>query len=449
MFRKLAEQLDKVTSGEKTSADRVFTFHPEQLSRWLDEVWAGGGWAAWGKIANNQPGQTPLGDGQVVSMSKLPDGLIQQLASGVNKPDPTNTTVQSFPLPFGYNPPALGTTGVFLWDHLIYAYLVESTGIIEILADVVRRYVTGESLPLPHIETTAWVRGTEDLFFRDPPLFRVGSLTSQLRPDARINRRNAYWRMFGLDLPHPTPGIDGQPWKLTAGAAANTRFLEIWNELLRQVWLGIENEKNTSGSKPTDSNYIAYLCQTIGQMLRLRRRGGMLSREEFSYVCMLNWFHLTVETDTSVVTDLSATAGTVGGNPADRLAAVGRIVGIEPSRQARELFELADLVSPLLWAIELQVFDDPIQAEMLFRLHDLGPTVTPIIAATLNRIIDLWQSATGERVKDLAVTQRRVQAPVRSAQPTKLLPGGLVPTAAAKARPAAPSANGQPVPAGR
>ena len=58
----------------------------------------------------------------------------------------------------------------------------------------------------------------------------------------------------------------------------------------------------------------------------------------------------------------------------------------------------------------------------------------------MNRIIDLWQSATGEPVKDLAVTQRRVQAPARLAQPAKLLPGGLVPQP-----PTAPSTNGQPV----
>jgi hypothetical protein len=433
MFRKLSQLISAVTTGQLTPADRVFTFHPEQLSRWLEEVWATGGIALWGTVTGTGINPAPLPLADAIDMTKLPSGLLAQLQSGVNKP---GTAVAAYPLPFGYNPPTLGIQNPLLWDHLIYAYLVESTGIIEIMAEVVRRYVTGESLPTPSIATTAWVRGTEDLFFRDPPLFRVGSLTSQLRPDARINRRNAYWRMFGLDLPHPAAGTDGQPWKRSAGSASNTRFLEIWNELLRQVWLGIENEKNSSGSNPTDANYIAYLCQSLGEMLRLRRRGAMLAREEFSYVCMMNWLHLTVDDDTSLVTDLSATAF-AGGNAADRLAVVGRMVGVAPSRQSRELFELANLVSPLLWAIELKFFDNVTQAELLFRLHNLG--VTPIIAETMNRIIDLWQSATGDRVKDLAVTQRRVQAPVRSAQPTKVLPGPLVPSAPS------PSTNGQPV----
>jgi hypothetical protein len=434
MFRKLAQRLGTVTKGELTPADRVFTFHPEQLSRWIDEVWAQGGIAKWDTVMADK--RLPLDD--AINMTKIPgDLLTQQLRSGVNKPS-TVEPLQGYPLPFGYNPPAIGLGDSFVWDHLIYAYLVESTGITEIMAEVVRRYVTGETLPTPSIATTAWLRTTEDLFFRDPPLFRVGSIVSQLRPDARINRRNAYWRMFGLDLPHPASGIDGQPWKQSAGAAVNSRFLEVWNELLRQVWLGIENEKNSSGSNPTDSNYIAYLCQSIGEMLRLRRRGAMLSREEFSYVCLQNLLHLTVEYDTALVTDLSATAS-FGGNPADRLAVIGRMVGIAPSRHSRELFEIANLMSPVLWTIELGIFDDATQAELLFKLHDLGPGVKPVIAETMNRIIDLWQSSTGERVKDLAVTQRRVQAPVRSAQPTKVLPGPLIPTAPV------PSTNGQPV----
>lgn len=444
MFRKLAQRLSTATTGELTPADRVFTFHPEQLSRWLDEIWAEGGIAKWDSVIAQQ--KLPLDD--IIKMTKLPAGLLT--SSGVNKPPPLTAT-GSYPLPFGYNPPAIGLGEAFVWDHLIYAYLIESTGITEILAEVVRRYVTGESLPTPSIATTAWVRATEDLFFRDPPLFRIGSVVSQLRPDARVNRRNVYWRMFGLDLPHPPTGIQGQPWKESAGAAANTRFLELWNELLRQVWLGIENEKNSSGSNPTDSNYIAYLCQSIGEMLRLRRRGATITREEYYSVCFQSLLHLTVEYDSAVVTDLSATAN-VGGNPADRLEVIGRIVGIAPSRNSRELFELANLMSPIMWSIELGLFDQLTQAELLFKLHDLGSGVSPIIAETMNRIIDLWQSATGQNVKDLAVTQRKPQAPARSAQPTRLLP--LDGRSANKSSttpngPVSSSTNGKPVPAGR
>lgn len=161
---------------------------------------------------------------------------------------------------------------------------------------------------------------------------------------------------------------------------------------------------------------------------------------------MLSWFHLTVEYDTPVVEDLSANAGDAG-NAADRLAAIGARVGIAPSRQSRELFELADRISPFMWAIELGLFNEPDAAEMLYRHSDLGG-VTSDMPTEMVRIIDLWQSATGAPIKDLAVTQRRVQGPGRSAQPSKLLPaGGLVPTAPTPPRQPSPSpsTNGQPV----
>jgi len=131
-------------------------------------------------------------------------------------------------------------------------------------------------------------------------------------------------------------------------------------------------------------------------MLQLRRQFGMLAREEFAFVTMMDWFHLTVSFDTAIVVDLKATAGP-GGNPADRLAAIGARVGIAPSRQSRELFELADLMSAILWAIETGIFNTPTGATLLYATNLTGNT----IFSTMIRIIDLWQSATGERVRSM------------------------------------------------
>jgi hypothetical protein len=420
-------------------ANAVMAVHPLQLSRWLEEVWSQGGIAnpGWQAIlGGGAQTPVPLGDPDAITKTTLPQLLRDTMLSGIDPAPGSPTPLQP------YNPASTlqKLTPPPVWENLLYAYLVEATGVFDILGEVVRRYAWGETLPSPSVDTLIWARNTEQLFFRDPPLFGMsGLMTSQLRPDASINRRNIYWRMFGLDLPHaPAKGVEGQPWKRNIGTAGNTRFLELWNELLRQVWMGIENDRNSSGSNSTDPTYIGYLCQTIGEMLQLRRRGGMVSQEEFAYVTMLSWFHLTVEYDTSLVEDLHANAGGLG-NPADRLSSIGKMVGIAPSRQARELFELADLVSTLMWLIELGMFNATDKATLLYKKNGVGNTK---IADTMNRIIDLWQSGTGERVKDLAITTRRPQIDLRSAQPTRL-PG---PTAPAPAM--VPSSNGNRAPAG-
>ena len=228
--------------------------------------------------------------------------------------------------------------------------------------------------------------------------------------------------------------MEGQPWKRDVGAGTNTRFFDIWEELLRQVWQGILNDRNQGGPNATDRSYIAYLCQSLAEMLTMRRRGGMLAQEEFAYVTMLNWFHLTVEYETPVVRDLKAEAGT-NGNPADRLAAIGARVGITPPRESRELFELAGLLSPLMWFIENGAFNDESDAEMLYH-SNLVPN--PVVADAMIRIIDLWQSATGTRIKDPTVVSvspdaRRPAQPLRLPEPT--------PTAAAPVF-TRPSSNG-------
>lgn len=443
MFRGLAQSITK-TLPTALEANAVLAVYPLQLSRWLEVAWMRGGIAgskdksAWQQVLDPTKSsvEAPIGD---IRRLQSPKNLLDRLLTGVN-PKPAASIDDETPVQtYSEEGSTDFTVGLSLpdkpiWDHLFYAYLIEATGIFEILGDVVRRYVVGETLSAPTTETVAWARSTEELFFRDPPLFTTGgALMSQLRPDAAVNRRNAYWRMFGMDLPHPVGrGVQGQPWKVDVGPASNARFLELWNELLRQVWLGYENDTNSSGSKATDDSYIGYLCQTLSELLKLRRQGGMLAREEFAFVSMMSWFHLTVEYDTAVVIDLKANAGGRG-NPADRLAAIGARVGIAPSRQSRELFELADLISPLMWCIELGLFNESPNAQLLYR-HDplkLPAGFVPVIANNMNRIIDLWQSGTGERVKDLAVTQRHAGLPSRPAQPARMLPGPLVATAMA------------------
>lgn len=411
---------------------RVFRLHPWQIAYLLDEVW---GSARRTPQIPDPTGQSDLVffttffDDKVLDALDLPtqpgddtftstDGLDAFLApSGVNSGGPFEWSGRPNQL---FCPP-------LLWHHLAYAYVLESTGIVEIFAEVVRRLLVGETMGVLSPDSIAWLRATEQLFFRDIPTFSVASVLSEVRPFDRTNRRNAYWRMFGLDLAHPVPPVWAgsgplADWTALTGPV-NLDFRQKWSEFLRQVWIGLENTANNSGPNPTDAGYIALLSTAIKDLLGNRRRGGALAREEFAYVTMLNWFHLTIDTDTSVITDLQAQAS----NAADRLGALGQKVGITPALRSRELFDLAEPMSTLLRGIELGLFDTEETAATLF-------TGKNNLVSDARSVINNWQSATGERVKESPAYPRPV---VTGTQPLRV-PVPAAPPSGAKV----PSPNG-------
>ncbi len=430
--------------------EEVFRVHPVQLSRWLDEVWT---------AARRAHILDPARDiqGNVDPFLGILDPRVLDAVDLPTQPKKPALDTTKFLAPSGINvagqlsgqPEWSGVPGPSqfdcpprLWHHLVYAYLVESTGIIEIFAEVVRRLVIGETLGTISPESLSWLRATEQLFFGDPPRFSVTGVLSEVRPYQRTNRRNAYWRMFGMDLAHPVPphwpGATGPraDWRAHTGPV-NSDFRQMWNELLRQVWLGVENRANKTGPNPADPGHIALLCKAIKDMLSNRRHGGALAREEFAYVCMLSWFHLTVNSDTPIVADLKAQAS----HPANRLVTVAKNVGMMPADRSRELFDLAEPMSTILRGIELGLFDTSEAAKELF--VDGSPAATDMID-----IINNWQSATGERVKERptgtvagsSAQPLRVPVPGVSGAPPS---GSAAAVPAGGAVPAGAAANGQ------
>jgi hypothetical protein len=385
----------------------LFQEHPQTLSLWLEEAW---GAAALPPTLVPVPGTLDdvLGDRRIIGAIGLPP---PPPASGLLYPGGS----------------------VFLWNALLYAYLLEATGVVEVVAEVLRRYTQGETLPVPSIGAQRWLRSTEDLFFRDPPLFQAIGIGSHIRPYSRESRRGAYWRMYNLDMPFPVPPrwrdpVGGQPWKLDVGVSgANTAFRQQWREFLHQVWLGIENRRNLVGANATDQEYVAQLCLSIGDMLRMRRQGGQLAREEATYVAMLSWFAVTLSENTPIVRSLGAIAET----PEERLSRIAQRVGMTPTARSRELFQLAIPASDVIRLIELHAFDTAAQAAVLF------PVVPNAVSNLLNTVIDLWQSATGEMVKEPRVTVSSVggpsqparlpspSEPMRAAGPPMAQPGAL------------------------
>jgi len=417
MFFPLAKALGQQNTD--LGAQRVFRLHPTQIAYLLDEVW---------DSARRTPQiPDPSGEKDLVFFARFFDDTVFDALDLPTQPGDgtilSTEVLNAFLAPSGIKVARAGAAEwsgrpnelfcpPLLWHHLAYAYVLESTGIVEIFAEVVRRLTVGETMGVLSLDSIAWLRATEQLFFRDLPSFSVSSVLSQVRPFDRTNRRNAYWRMLGLDLAHAVPPLWAgsgplADWKNLTGPV-NQDFRQKWSELLRQIWIGVENRANVNGANPADPSYIALLARALKDLLGNRRRGGALAREEFSYVTMLNWFHLTVDSDTSVIVDLQAQASSA----ADRLGALGQKVGITPALRSRELFDLAEPMSTLLRGIELGLFDSEATSATLFTDNS---SIFRDVLDTINN----WQSATGERVKESPARQQLTGGqPLRVPSPT-------------------------------
>jgi hypothetical protein len=353
MFRTLAgqvqTQLPPGPTAAQTAAERVLELPPMQLSRYLEEVWA----------ARPQPLLAPRG-------LEVPGVLVgQERTSGV--------------LPTGVAPP------VTAWRHLIYAYMIENTRVYDIFTRVLRQYVYGEQLGIPDEASARWLRTTEALFYSQSPPFQIYSLTSLIRPDAGAVRRNAYYRLFGMDLNHGTD--EGGSYAYEKPRAANREFVATFEELLREVWRGVENAQNLAGANPTDDATIQNLTQTLFEMLETRRLNGNLRREELFYTSMMEWFHLTLSFDTPIVKALKADASA----PDERLAKIAVKVGLPSHSRSHSYFEIADPISTLLRFVEAGAFNGTGAASALYTQTNWRRVMTDIVSH--------WSLATGRDMK--------------------------------------------------
>jgi len=381
MFNHLSRAL--VANGFDASS--IFNFHPLQLAAYVDLVWET---------------LRVSGGGDPTSPRRQLDAAIGHVSAGRTSVGLTDLYLRPLGGPIGgvdntvfvdavTNVLASGPT----WHHLIYAYLIENTRVHDIVERVLQEIVTGERLGQLSPESHRWARATEDLMFRDQGFF-LSSLTSHVRKSAHATRRNAHWRMFALDLNHG----EGDHAKYARAEAANTSFVATFEALLREVWRGYVNARNTSGPNAADDAAIAEYASRLHQMLGDRRERGNLTREEFVMTTMMSWFDLTVASDTPIVVDLQAQATT----PEERLRKLASRVGATSHAKSRSLFELATRVSTLLIAIESGAYDVPTAARTLYDVNLGGFGANPV-AADMVQIIIHWSQATGHEVKALPV----------------------------------------------
>jgi hypothetical protein len=359
----------------QANAETTLALDPAAVSYAMDATWSAGG-----------PGRLTGTGGQVIAT-------------------PNRT-------PIGANLPTLvHRVWTPVWDHLIYAYMVENTRVYEIMGRVIAEYTQGERLGIPGNDASyQWLRTTEEVFYKDASPIQPFNLISRLRPDIAATRRNAYFRMFGMDLNHGRDGAPSYPY--LKPTVANREFVATFEEFLREVWRAIENASNFLAGNPTDFPAIQDLAIKLQNMLIARRGGAAtrpnLAREEFLAVSLAAWLHLTLSFNTPIVRDLSAS----GPSPEERLRQIGERVGLPSHGRSHDYFRLATRVSTLLIQLELGDYSTRAGAETLAAP---GP-----VKDNVAEVIHHWVQISGRDLKSaarvtLSPTGRSAAAPLPAA----------------------------------
>lgn len=267
--------------------------------------------------------------------------------------------------------------------HLIYAYLIENTRIYELFGRVIDGFVHGERFGVAKAGSLQWLKTTEAMFYRQTSAHDHQSalaLTSDLRNDGRAIRRNAYFRMFGMDLNHGTDS--NQPYPYQKPKVSNTAFVQTLESLLRELWIAFIHQA-TDGTNPTDDGAVQNYARQLREMLNNRRLNGTLSIEELSAIATLDWLRLTISINSPIVEDLRAEAT----SEAERLQKIAERVGLPHHGKSEDYFELAGPMAGFL----LQIEDGTLTDVASF----LG------LGQQLQTIITHWSSATGKVLKRL------------------------------------------------
>jgi hypothetical protein len=369
MIQQLIQRI-MVTNGvtREVAAAQVLMCDPFDLMLHMEQVW--NAFRVWGPPPNPQPASAARQDFLGYSKGEF----------------------------FAFVPhPSL--TGVPQWDHLGYSYVLENTRAIQILRRVVREYRSGEGLGIPSVATQRWLDITEALLFGAANPIAPWLSTSFIRSDPEAVRRNAYWRLFGLDLAFGTD--DNRPPTYDKATHANTTFVQVFEELLYELWQAMTNVRNTSGVNAADDDRIFRIAEALQYALRSRRQNQLLSREELVASTTLGWAELTLSANTPVVEDLLANAT----SPYERLRIIGERVGLPAHSRSSSLFSMAGDLSRFLRVIESGVVFGPEVAWILYL--EQPPASSPPNAAlpigdASKRVITEWAAATGKDLKSRA-----------------------------------------------
>jgi len=363
-------------------ANDLFTMHPADLVALLDYAWDHRANEA---LGTGTPPVQETGDPR--RRSEVP-GLTGSWMGQFFQTTPPSASVQL--IVNAINNTFTNCNGL-IWEHLSYAYMVENTRVLDVFRRVIQELLHGEKLGLMHEDTQQWLRTTEALWYTDPaPLF-IGAVASHIRPDLGASRRNAYQRMFGMDLNHGMDGGGAYPYPKSE--TANNDFVSMFEEFLREVWIAMINVTNFSGPKPTDDAKIANLATRLHDMLMSRRVYGTISLEEFKAICMLQWFDLTLSdeprgSNLPIIVDLRAEAA----SPEERLFKIAQRVGLPAHGLSKSYLQIAFPISRILILLETAAMNDVTAVQALY-------TPGSQIESDMRTIIMHWSVISGRDMK--------------------------------------------------
>jgi hypothetical protein len=266
-------------------------------------------------------------------------------------------------------------------DHLVYAYLIEKTGIFEIFRRASELHKSGVGMLTRSNDGQRFWRMADNLIFSAPSQNTVWDLACQIDRDEQARRRLLY-STFGFELTASEPPAQGNIRQ--ASTASNREFIANFEAFGYEVWRGIVNRNNNAGANDTNYEAIVTQAKWLQHSLQTMRQRSSLSLEEFRAVGVMSLLHLAVSFNSSVVKDFNAEAN----EPADRLDRIGQRVGIAANPNARALFEIAPYFSSLLQLVETNEVSNSAQAERLCKDRpycDLAAKVTYLYPKAMGR----------------------------------------------------------------
>lgn len=303
--------------------------------------------------------------------------------------------------------------------HLIYAYMIENTRIAQIIGRLIHLFQHDEVLGVASAtdrmqqQAAQWISNTESLFYKTLSNTSYRNIAGDLRFGPEGGRRNAYQRMFGMELAFGDPSNAEFPYY--KAKTANREFVLLFEQLLAELWQAYINANNTSGANTTDYQRIIDMATKIRQIL-LARRGGNgtltlqnyrymnLSRQEYASVGFMTWLMYIVSTDSPLVNFLGCQANTAS----ERLDNIGKKVGLEAHKKSQALFDMAAPMATILRNIEFGTFEVTAPSVWIRNVIESQrglPGVTPDPAerdALLDilTVINNWEKATGHKIKN-------------------------------------------------